>query len=100
MDCDSLTPNSLQFLLRCNHLQTLVIINCAAPSDYSTEDDITIFNESIFALLTKLKKLRYVEFDIYQYEEWDLLELMGDIVVPTTWRGVNINRGHHEFFKP
>ena len=98
MDCDYLTPNSLHFLQRCNHLETLVIINSWLHS-FDDEDEKTVFNDTIFALLSELKSLRYVKLDIRQYEEGDFVELIGDIVVPPAWRRVISNDGDHEFFK-
>ena len=96
-NCSTLTPNCLQFLLECNHLEILRIILSVVHSDSTEDDDSTEndemddFNEMIFELLTKSKSLHYVEVDVYREE-------VEDIVVPPTWRRV-VSKNVHEFFK-
>jgi hypothetical protein len=98
--CFGLSPNSLHFLLRCNHLEILRIINSWVDSDSFEDDDsteneeINVFNEMIFELLTKSKSLRYVEIDVH-------CEEVRDIVVPPTWRRdiSNVPCIVHKFFK-
>jgi len=92
LSCSELSPNCLQFLLRCNHLETLILTYSVLYS-VSTEVDVTIFKDTILELLTTSKSLCYVEiFSGYDVVLWD-------IDVPSTWRQVVTDDAFHEFFK-
>jgi hypothetical protein len=61
--------------------------------DDSTEnEEINVFNEMIFELLTKSKSLHYVEVDVN-------CEEVEDIVVPPTWRRDISNDDVNCFFR-
>ena len=93
LSCDRLTPNCLQFLLRCNHLETLEIIHSVVHPEIYEDDELTVFSHTIYELLRTLKSLRYVQILVDNDE-------VENIVFPPTWRRVVSNSGfHHEFFR-
>ena len=69
----------IQFLLRCNHLETLRLAYSVVHSE-SNEDDVTVFKDTFVELLTTSKSLCYVEVQGDGDELWDMIDF------PITWK--------------